>query len=224
MGPPDWSRLGLSGNPFVNVLPGTHLEWVEVPPALEEALAARPFRVELVGDKGAGKSTLLRGWAAQHAGARYHYVAPGAALEVEVVPAAGALALDEANNARPRALAAVGRAAAARGVSLLVASHFTVAQALGGGFRTFALADVAGLDWVRRRVEAATLPGARPFDFPAVARALFPRVSRVAYALQRVLYELAEDLARGAEYGDALVERALDLAAKDETVAPALRR
>ncbi len=224
MAAPDWSRLGLSGNPFVNVLPGTHLEWVEVPVALAEALAARPFRVELVGDKGAGKTTLLRAWAAQHADARFHAVAPGAALPAEVVPASGALVLDEANNATRRALAAVGRAAAARGVSLLVSSHFTVAKALGGGFRTLVLADVLGLEWVQRRVDAAALPGARPFDFPAVARALFPRVSRVAYALQRVLYELAEDLARGAAYGDPLVARALELAAKDETVAPALRR
>lgn len=64
------SALGLRGNPFENVLPGAQLDWVDVPSPVLAALSARPFRVELVGEKGAGKSTTLRWLCAQHSDPR----------------------------------------------------------------------------------------------------------------------------------------------------------
>lgn len=47
---PDWSSLGLTGNPFENVAPGEELSWVDVAPEVADALRTRPFCVELVGE------------------------------------------------------------------------------------------------------------------------------------------------------------------------------
>jgi hypothetical protein len=106
-------------------------------------------------------------------------------------------------------------------VSILVSTHWTLAEALGR-VQSFALGRFTALSWVDKRVAAASLTGRARFDFDAVAHALFPRVSRVNYALLRVLYELAENLARGIEAHDAL-DDALARAREDETVAPFLQ-
>ncbi|MEW6432362.1 MAG: hypothetical protein AB1730_12715 [Myxococcota bacterium] len=216
----DWAALGLTGNPFENVLPGEHLDWVDVPAPVRAALAHRPFVVELVGEKGAGKTTTLRWYAGHHADARYAYCA-GADLPPLPWEGAQVLCLDEANNLSRDALEAVAREARTRGVSLLVSTHWTLAEALGR-VQSFALGRFTALSWVDKRVAAASLTGRARFDFDAVAHALFPRVSRVNYALLRVLYELAENLARGIEAHDAL-DDALARAREDETVAPFLQ-
>lgn len=217
----DWTSLGLKGNPFENVLPGEHLDWVDVAPAIRAALEHRPFAVELVGEKGAGKTTTLRWYAGHHPDARYVYCA-GAELPTLPWEDAAVLCLDEANNLNREALETVVRDARRRGVSLLVSTHWPLADVLGD-VKTFPLAQHAALSWVEKRVAAASIAGHSHFDFHAVAHALFPRVSRVNYALLRVLYELAENLARGLEAHDAL-DDALARAREDETVAPFLRR
>lgn len=218
---PNWSSLGLSGNPFENVVPGEHLDWVDVARPIREALEARPFLLELVGEKGAGKTTTLRWYADRHPDARYAYVA-GRAIDDVDWEGAKALCLDEANNASKDSLRAVLRRARERGVSLLVSTHHSLADVLDG-VKTFELAKHPALSWVDRRVAAVALVGHAHFDFDAVARALFPRTSCVNYALLRVLYELAENLARGVEAHDAL-EDALTRARADETVGPLLHR
>ncbi|MCC6334419.1 MAG: hypothetical protein IT380_10585 [Myxococcales bacterium] len=210
----NWSGLGLKGNPFENVLPGERLDWVDVARPIREALEARPFRVELVGDKGAGKTTTLRWYAATHADVLYQYV-EGAHVEVEW-DGARVLCLDEANKASPSSLRRLLSGAEARGVSLLFSSHQSLSDAVPG-VKSFELARHHALSWVNRRVAAAALLGHAHFDFDAVARALFPRVSHVNYALLRVLYELAENLARGVE-AHAALEDALRRAREDATV------
>lgn len=217
----DWTSLGLKGNPFENVMPGEQLDWVDVPPAIRAALEHRPFLVELVGEKGAGKTTTLRWYAGHHADARYVYC-PGAELPELPWHDAAVLCLDEANNLNRDALQSVAREAQVRGTSLLVSTHWTLADVLAG-VTSFPLAQHTALSWVDRRVAAASLAGHAHFDFHTVAHALFPRVSRVNYALLRVLYELAENLARGLEAHDAL-DDALARAREDDTVAPYLHR
>ncbi len=212
---PDWSSLGLTGNPFENVAPGEALSWVDVAPEVAEALRTRPFCVELVGEKGAGKTTTLRWYAAQHEDARYGYVS-GAELPRE---AAAVWCLDEVNNAPPSAVRELVAQAQRRGMSLLLSSH--VAH-LEPGLRQIELSRCHALGWVHRRVAAAALPGATAFDFPAVAASVFPSRTVVNYALLRVLYELAENLARGAAVPEAL-DDAIRRAREDETVAPLLR-
>lgn len=189
--PVDWNRLGLTGNPFENIAPGTRLEWVTLSREVSAALATRPFRVELVGDKGAGKSTTLRWYAATHPGTRYLY-APRDPLDgslegVEV------LCLDEANAAAPAALQRL--AVRVRDLSVLVSTH----QALEafGAVRSFALSAVPAFGWVARRSASASLAGAAAFDFAALVPRIVAQVGPTNYAVQRVLYELAENLARG---------------------------
>ncbi|MEW5739396.1 MAG: hypothetical protein AB1938_10745 [Myxococcota bacterium] len=213
-GEANWSVLGLEGNPFENVQPGERLEWVDVARPIREALEVRPFCIELVGHKGAGKTTTLRWYAARHPDAVYFYV-DGPSPEVPW-GAARVLCVDEANNASKSALRALAREAEERGVSLLLATHHSLAHEVPW-VKTFELAKYPALSWVDRRVAAVAKLGQRHFDFDAVARALFPRVSGVNYALLRVLYELAENLARGVD-AHAALEDALKRAAEDPTL------
>lgn len=202
MVPADWRALGLTGNPFENVSPGERLEWVSLSPAIEAALAKPSFRVELVGEKGAGKSTTLKWFAATHAGARFVYVEPGTKLDLPL-EGVKVLCLDEANNAAPSALARVGRLTWERGVSLLVSTHWSLAKHLGD-VETISLESQRWLEWVRRRVASASLEGGALVDFSALAAEVAPRVGFVNYAVQRVLYEYAENRARGLGHDAAL--------------------
>lgn len=212
----DWASLGLTGNPFENVQPGEHLEWVSVPPALAAALERPRFRVELVGEKGAGKTTTLRWYAATHAGARFHYVdAPKLDVSLDGVRV---LCLDEANVASPAELARVGRLTRERGVSLLVSTHWSLAKHLGE-METFVLdtVELQGLEWVARRVASRALPGGALVDFSALAAVVAPRVGFVNYGVQRVLYEYAETLARGSSHEAALAD-AFRRVAEDDSI------
>lgn len=213
---PRWDSLGLRGNPFENVGPGERPDWVSVPAAVAEATARRPFTVELVGEKGAGKSTLLRALAARMQG-DYRYVDQARPREA-VAPIAGGLwCLDEANNAAPGWLGEVAQAARRVGASLLVGTHWSLAAQVPW-IRSLALAAHPPGDWVQRRVASVALPAAAPFDFAAIAASLAESV-RVTYAVQRVLYELAENLAWGGALPAAL-DDAIARARQDPTVAP----
>lgn len=207
MTPPDWARLGLLGNPFENVLPGTHLDWVEFPPALDEALARRPFRIELVGPKGAGKSTLLRASESRLLAAglsvAYRYLPPGESNAGAWPEGAQVLLLDEADRASRGSLRRLLRGEAG---SVLLGTHRPVLERPS---LSLALPVEHGLGWVARRVAALTMPGRSPPDFapwlPEIARAC----NGVNYAVLRALYELAEELARGAPLDAATVASAL---------------
>jgi hypothetical protein len=141
---------------------------------------------------------------------------------LEDLPWAGAamLCVDDADRAGREALAALAKEAHARGVSLLLGVQASVVEVVHG-LKTFELGRYQSLSWVSRRVAAAALEGHTHFDFDTVARALFPRVSRVNEALLRVLHELAENLARGLEAHDALDE-ALATVRRDERLGPLL--
>lgn len=218
---PQWRELGLTGNPFENILPGQQLDWVDVPTAVHDALQAKPFVIQLIGEKGAGKSTLLRWYAATHADAHYHYADVSLALKPEA-ETARVLCLDEANKASPAAVKALAARAAARNQSLFISTHHSLERVVPG-VKTFELAGHEALGWVARRVAAVTLEGAQAFDFLGIARDVYARTSRVNYAVQRVLYELAENLARGVEVAAAL-DDAFRRAREDETVAPLINR
>ncbi len=214
--PVDWNALGLTGNPFENITPGEHLDWVDVPTEIAAAISTRPFRVELIGEKGAGKSTLLRWYAATHADAQYHYVT-GPKSAPQLRDDARVICLDESNNAAPATLKRV----VASGRSLFIGTHVSLAPHIVG-LKTFELAKHPSLSWLHRRVAAASLPGGPRVDLAGLASELAPRASHVNYALQRVLYELAENLARGVEL-HAAVDDAFRRARQDDTVAPLLR-
>lgn len=217
---PRWDALGLTHNPFENVRSGERQGWVSVPPAVAAAVSRRPFTVELIGEKGAGKSTLLKALAAT-LGAQYRYLDDRAPPE-PLIPAPDSVwCLDEANNAPPRWVEAVGKAAAGVNASLLFGTHWSLAKQVPR-LTTLALADHLTLDWVPKRVASATLPGATAYDFLAVAQSL-SRTVRVTYAVQRVLYELAENLAWGGALPHALND-AVERAAADPTVAPWLTK
>lgn len=115
---------------------------------------------------------------------------------------------------RPAGLARVSREVVGRGGSLLLGSHRSHAAELEG---------LETLDWVARRVASAALPRQTPFDFGAIARRLAPDLTRVNYAVQRVLYELAENLARGGSMPHALGD-AIERARRDVSVAVLLAR
>lgn len=133
--------------------------------------------------------------------------------------AAAVWCLDEVNNAPAVAARELVARAQQRGTSLLLSSH--VAHVVPG-LRQIELSRCHALGWVHRRVAAAALPGAAVFDSPAVAASVFPSRTVANYALLRVLYELAENLARGAAMPAAL-DDAIRRARDDETVAPLLR-
>lgn len=212
----DWAAIGLTGNPFINVTPGEHLEWVELPPGLEAALAQRPAIIELVGaQKGSGKSTALHAVAAQTAGARLHYAAqPLPLVDLKDVTL---FALDEANLWPARALTALGKHARATGMSLLFGTHHSLSFPVPN-LHSLHLDRLPTFGWLERRVRSATLSEATPFDFVGLAQELSPRFGHVKYAVLRVLYELAEDLARGEPFSPALVDRSIARATTDDTV------
>lgn len=214
---PDWARLGLTHNPFENeVPPGC----VELPPAVREAVARRPFVVQLVGDKGAGKTTLSRWYCAGHPDAGYVY----ARRDDGAMPdwtGLGALCLDEANAFPRRRLSALVKGARQRGLSLLVTTHVPLGRVLEPA-RTLFLAKHVALGWVAQRVESARVGGPVGVDFEAIARRLVPALTQVNYAVLRVLYEYAENAARGLE-GTAALDDAIARARLDPTVADCLR-
>jgi hypothetical protein len=213
--PPDWRRLGLTGNPFVNVAPGTHLDWVAWPQELERAIAQRPFRFELIGDKGAGKSTLLRAVAARLEAdgltVRHLHLAPGDRLEVPVLESGEVMLLDEADRATSASLRALETSCREVGASLGLGTHEPRAEGLFDRFVSLRLDPSPSLEWVRRRVEAHRAGTGGP-DFMALAGELAPRVGGVNYRVLRTLYELAEDLARGETLTTALIDRAISRA------------
>jgi len=202
---PDWGRLGLTGNPFENVAPGERLEWVCVPDGVRRALAARPFRVELVGPKGAGKSTVLRALLAELPRAQLRYLAPGDRLALPD-PGVETFAVDEADRASPGELRLLGRDADRRGLSLLFGTHRPLAADLGLALSSFALAEAPALEWVGKRVAARRI-GDTP-RFEEVAARLWPKLG-TNYGVLRALYELAEELARGAPLDDEAISAAL---------------
>lgn len=213
---PDFRALGLTGNPFENVAAGSRPDWVALAPSLAEALAARPFRVEVVGEKGAGKSTTLRWYAARHDDARYVYA--GRPFALPALPTGGALCLDEAN-AAPRAVVREAvRACEVAGASLLLSSHWSLAADVPG-VRTVHLGEHPALAWVTQRVASFSLAGGPGFPWAEEAAWWLPRVSFVNYGVLRALYEVAENLARGLPRDEARAD-ALRRLRLDATVAP----
>lgn len=195
----DWSRLGLSANPFENVLPGQRLEWVDWPPGLAEGLNLLPFAIQLVGQhKGAGKSTLLRACQAELSvrGRTTHfvYVAPGARWREPLPSGTEVLLVDEANRLSRQGWRRVARHRSAGG-SILLGTH---QPAPLQGLVPFELGRLALRGWIDRRCAAH---GWR--ELPAELAALLPAIERAAqgvnYRIQRILYELLEDRVRGAE-------------------------
>lgn len=123
----DWRRLGLSANPFENVLPGEGLEWVDWPPGLAARLGASRFAIQLVGPhKGAGKSTVLRACQARldETGRRTHfvYVPPTARWRAPLPDDTEVLLVDEANRLSWMGWRRVRRFRK-RGGALLLATH-----------------------------------------------------------------------------------------------------
>ncbi len=221
--PPDWRRLGLAGNPVVNILPGTHLDWVDVPALLAAALAApeRPRAVELIAAKGAGKSTLLRAQAhalaAQGIPAAYVYLPPGAAYDGAWPEGAREVLLDEADRAPARALLRLGRAGRQVGGLLVLGTHVSrraLLERAGLPCTSFRVEALGATGWVERRLAAARVGPGTP-DLGPWLPALREGCRHLNYALQRALYELFEDLARGAALDAAAVARALARARRE---------
>lgn len=212
----DWEAIGLTGNPFINVVPGEHLEWVELPPGLDAALAVRPSAVELVGvHKGAGKSTALKAVIVATPGSRYHHAQQP--LSFETLAGVTLFALDEANLWPARAVTELGKHARASGMSLLFGTHHSLAFLIPG-LTSLHLDRLPTWAWLERRVVAATLPAAAPFDFVALGRTISLHFQHVKYGVLRVLYELAEELARGERYTPALLDACVERAIADDTV------
>jgi hypothetical protein len=206
----DWSRLGLLGNPFENVLPGERLEWVAWPDGLEAALSKPPFAILLLGaERGAGKSTLLRACEARLRGqgltCSFVYVPPDRRWsQGHPVESADVLLVDEADRMRPWHRWKVRRWRA-RGGSVLLGSHTPWALP---GLTTFDLAAHPRRGWVEKRLAAhgmAALPSWLETWLPDFERA----AGGVSYRLQRILYELFEALARGAACDEETAARAI---------------
>ncbi|CAN5232647.1 hypothetical protein BH23ACT9_BH23ACT9_12710 [soil metagenome] len=169
-----YARLGLRGNPFVAEQEPGVAEAVFLDVGLPPLPARGPSRatvIEVVGCKGAGKTTHLLRWCDQ-AGGRYRHVGPGLG-RLAWPPVAPVVAWDEVDRL-PRPILRVRLAAARRaGALVLLGTHVPTG-----------LADVSHrlpspdgrlvTAFARRRVEAATLPGAH-VDFalaPAEAEAI----------------------------------------------------
>lgn len=196
---PDWAALGLRGNPFQNVEPGTRLEWVDWPHALRAALASPPCCVEILGRRrGEGKSTLLRAVEAslrqEGRAVEYRYLSPHDRFDGQVPSGTEVFLLDEADRASRRAIGRVSRWREETRGSLVLGTHAPLAIP---GALQIDLSAHRLRGWIAARVRAHALPGT---DVPDFERWL-PDAERAAggvnYGILRVLYELAEELARG---------------------------
>ncbi len=187
--------------------PGEHLDWVELHSSLEAALATPNCRLQLVGGKGAGKSTTLKALAARWS-APYFYLPPGA-RSLPALPPEGDLLLDEVDRLPLSLLTGLET----RRARTVLGVHRALALP---SFTAVALEPLVSFGWLERRIASVTLPGAASFDFVKLAKEISPRFRDVKYAVLRVLYEVAEDLARGEGLN---LQRAELLACADETVA-----
>ena len=81
--------------------------------------------------------------------------------------------------------------------------------------RSFELHRLPLRDWVQRRIEAFALPGAPPADFERWVPSAERAAGGVNYGIQRILYELAEEWARGAPDDEDTFAEAVRRAAPD---------
>lgn len=214
---PDWAALGLSGNPFVNVEPGTHLDWIDWPAALTRAIARTPFLIEVLGrERGEGKSTLLRAvemqLRTQGRAVGYRYLQPGRRPDLELSHGLEVLLVDEADRADRKTLSQLERWRCSTAGSVILGTH----RPLGlGGALEIDLSAERLRGWIERRVASHAVASGRRPDFARWGAQAEAPAKGVNYRILRILYEFAEELARGRAEDEATFQEALRRAEPD---------